>query len=217
MIILSSRLLKKLWFETSACTVNASFDMAFKLCSNDCFSFPTVLAANFGCNQFSGVCSQPIEVSVLSNWNLSRLPFLGQVVNLVWKGFNSEHADLFLCPIWTQRPMNSGHKKLSQAMSAAHYSTESGTWNSLEAAAWQQGGWQNFRGLTQQNTASWWDVAIMLVVSLLVWGNFTVQHSRGLYEGFWPLWRPFENVKCLALQLYRSASACWHTTWQQKN
>ena len=56
----------------------------------------------------------------------------------------------------------------------------------------------------------------MLVVSLLVWGNFTVQHSRGLYEGFWPLWRPFENVKCLALQLYRSASACWHTTWQQK-
>ena len=40
---------------------------------------------------------------------LSRRPFLGQVVDtdlLLCTGFDSEHAVLFLCHIFTQRPMN---------------------------------------------------------------------------------------------------------------
>ena len=47
---------------------------------------------------------------VLLYSNLSRLPFLGQVVDLdlqLCTGFNSEHASavLFLCHIFTQRPL----------------------------------------------------------------------------------------------------------------
>ena len=41
--------------------------------------------------------------------NLSRRPFLGQVVDtdlLLCTGFDSEHAVLFLCHIFTQRPIN---------------------------------------------------------------------------------------------------------------
>ena len=55
-------------------------------------SFAIDFAANFGC-YYS---------------NLSRRPFLGQVVGLdllLCTGFNSEHAVLFLCHIFTQRPM----------------------------------------------------------------------------------------------------------------
>ena len=49
------------------------------------------------------------EVAMLFNSNLSRLPFCGQVVDLdllLCTGFNLEHAVLFLCHIFTQRPMN---------------------------------------------------------------------------------------------------------------
>ena len=45
---------------------------------------------------------------MLFDSNLSRRPFLGQVVNfdlLLCTGFDSEHEALFLCHIFTQRPM----------------------------------------------------------------------------------------------------------------
>ena len=54
-------------------------------------------------------CAPPSEVAALFDSNLSRRPFLGQVVDsdlLLCTGFDSEHAVLFLCHIFTQRPMN---------------------------------------------------------------------------------------------------------------
>ena len=81
-----------------------------------CISFATNCAANFGCNRFRIVpdivpsfFALPSEVAVLFNLNLSRRPFLWQVVDLdllLCTGFNQEHAVLFLCHIFTQRPMN---------------------------------------------------------------------------------------------------------------
>ena len=69
------------------------------------FSFATVLAANFGCNQFRimpDIVYKPFlrvsEVSVLFDWNLNRRPFLDQVVDLDLLP-DSEHANLFLCLI----------------------------------------------------------------------------------------------------------------------
>ena len=53
-------------------------------------------------------CAPPSEVAALFDSNLSRRPFLGQVVDsdlLLCTGFDSEHAVLFLCHIFTQRPM----------------------------------------------------------------------------------------------------------------
>ena len=58
---------------------------------------------------FPSFCAPPSEVAVLFDSNLSRLPFLGQVVDLdllLCTGFDSEHVVLFLCHIFTQRPMN---------------------------------------------------------------------------------------------------------------
>ena len=54
---------------------------------------------------FPSLCTLTSEVSVLFDWNLSRLPFLRQVVNLdllLCAGFNSEHADLFLCLFFSE-------------------------------------------------------------------------------------------------------------------
>ena len=45
---------------------------------------------------------------MLFDSHLGRRPFLGQVVNfdlLLCTGFDSEHEALFLCHIFTQRPM----------------------------------------------------------------------------------------------------------------
>ena len=85
--------------------------MAFK----HCISFATDLAAKFGCNRFritpdivSSFCSPPPEVAALFDSNLSRCPFLGQVLNsdlLLCTGFDWEHAVLFLCHMFTQGPM----------------------------------------------------------------------------------------------------------------
>ena len=58
---------------------------------------------------FPSFCALPSEVAALFDSNLSRLPFLGQVVDtdlLLCTGFDSEHVVLFLCHIFTQRPMN---------------------------------------------------------------------------------------------------------------
>ena len=53
--------------------------------------------------------TQPTALNVLFNLNLSRRPFLSQVIDfdlLRCTGFDSEHTSLFLCHIFTQRPMN---------------------------------------------------------------------------------------------------------------
>ena len=58
---------------------------------------------------FPSFCAPPSEVAVLFHLNLSRLPFLRQVVDLdlpLCTGFDLEHAVLFLCHIFTQRSMN---------------------------------------------------------------------------------------------------------------
>ena len=46
---------------------------------------------------------------MLFNLNLSKYPFLGQVIELdllLCTGFDLEHVVLFLCHIFTQRPMH---------------------------------------------------------------------------------------------------------------
>ena len=58
---------------------------------------------------FSRFCAPPSEVAVLFYSNLSRLPFLRQVVDiglLLCTRLHSEHVVLFLCHIFIQRPMN---------------------------------------------------------------------------------------------------------------
>ena len=65
---------------------------------------------------FPSFCAQPSEVSVLLDSNLSRCPFLRQVVDtdlLLCSGFNLEHAVLFLCHIFAQRRMND--RKIEQS------------------------------------------------------------------------------------------------------
>ena len=57
---------------------------------------------------FPSFCAPPSEVAALFDSNLSRRPFLGQVVDtdlLLCTGFDSEHAVLFLCHVFPQRPM----------------------------------------------------------------------------------------------------------------
>ena len=49
------------------------------------------------------------EVAVLFSSNLCTLPFLRLVVEsdlLLYTGINMEHADLLLCPMFTQRQIN---------------------------------------------------------------------------------------------------------------
>ena len=58
---------------------------------------------------FPSFCAPLSEVAALFDSNLSRRPFLRQVVDLdllLCTGFDLEHAVLFLCHIFTQRPMN---------------------------------------------------------------------------------------------------------------
>ena len=65
---------------------------------------------------FQSFCAQPSEVAVLFYSNLSKRPFLGQVVDLdllLCTGLNLESAVLFLCHIFTQRPINDCKIELS--------------------------------------------------------------------------------------------------------
>ena len=65
---------------------------------------------------FPSFCASPSEVAVLFYSNLSRRPFLGQVVDLdllLCTGFDSEPAALFLIHTFTQRPMNDRKIELS--------------------------------------------------------------------------------------------------------
>ena len=69
----------------------------------------TVLAINSESHLtlFPSFCAQSSEVAVLFYSNLSRCPFLEQVVDLdllLCTGFNLEDAVLFQCHILTQRP-----------------------------------------------------------------------------------------------------------------
>ena len=53
---------------------------------------------------------------MLFDSTLSRRPFLGQVIDsdlLLFTGFNLEHAVLFLCHIFIQRPMHDRKFELS--------------------------------------------------------------------------------------------------------
>ena len=68
-----------------------------------------VIDSELRLTSFSSFCAPPSEVAALFNSNLSRRPFLGQVVDtdlLLCTGFDSEHAVLFLCHIFAQRRMN---------------------------------------------------------------------------------------------------------------
>ena len=65
---------------------------------------------------FPSFCFPPSEKAVLFDSNLSRRPFLGQVVDLdllLCTGFVLEDAVLFLCHIFTQRPMTDRKIELS--------------------------------------------------------------------------------------------------------
>ena len=58
---------------------------------------------------FPSFCTPPSEVAALFDLNLSRGPFLRQVVDsdlLLCTRLDSEHAFLFLCHIFSQRQMN---------------------------------------------------------------------------------------------------------------
>ena len=58
---------------------------------------------------FPSFGAQPSDVAVFFNLNLNRRPYLEQVIDLdllLCTGFNLEHVVLFLCHIFTQRPMN---------------------------------------------------------------------------------------------------------------
>ena len=75
---------------------------------------------------FPSFCAPPSEVAVLFYSNLSRCPFLGQVVDLdllLCTGFDSEHAALFLCHIFTQRPVTD--KKIERSEGALFWSATS--------------------------------------------------------------------------------------------
>ena len=124
------RLLKKSSNPQSKLVLQVSFWL-----SNTAFHLQLICLSTFGCDQLRIIPlmmmpeivskllhadnGQQSEVAVLfcSNLSLNTRPFLGQVDNLdlLCTGFDFEHADLFLCPILTQRPM-------SEAMGAAFVS-----------------------------------------------------------------------------------------------
>ena len=114
-----SRLLKNPQIQIETSPVNTGLCIAFK----HHISFATNLAANLGCNQFRILSKTVPKLLCNTNWsscavwwNLIRLPFLGQVIDLdllLCTGFNNEHEDLFLCTIFTKRPINDGKIKQS--------------------------------------------------------------------------------------------------------
>ena len=69
---------------------------------------------------FPSFCAPPSEVAALFDSNLSRRPFLGQVVDtdlLLCTGFDSEHAVLFLCHSFSRDERMI--ERFSEAMGAA--------------------------------------------------------------------------------------------------
>ena len=91
------------------------WDFAFHLLL---FWLQTLVAIDSGSYQrlFPSFCVPQNEVAVLFLWKLSSGPFLGHVVNLdllLCTRLYLEHADLFLCVDFAQRPMNVWENKLS--------------------------------------------------------------------------------------------------------
>ena len=122
MIVYKGRLLKNLQIEnrSSSCqgwTVVAGHYVAFKKHS---ILLATDLAANFGCYRFSitpDIVSKLLRTAIWSRcavqFKPEQTPFLGQVVDLdllLCRGFDSEHAFLFLCHILLR------DQRLSEAM-----------------------------------------------------------------------------------------------------
>ena len=102
--------------------VNAGHNMAFKHRISFAIIWLQALVAidsESRLTSFPSFCAPPSEVAVLFNSNLSsqsRRPFLGQVVDtdlLLCTGFDSEHAVLFQCHIFTQRPVTD--RKIEQS------------------------------------------------------------------------------------------------------
>ena len=110
MIVYKGRLLKKSSDRKSTLVLST---LVIAWLSNIAFHWRlqtlVVIDSESRLTSFPSFCAPPSEVAVLFDSNLSRLPFLGQVVDLdllLCTGFDSEHAVLFLCHIFTQRPMN---------------------------------------------------------------------------------------------------------------
>ena len=78
---------------------SSSCHMAFK----HCISFAAYLAANFGCNWFRIMPDIVSKLLCAANWSSCAVRLAGL---LLCTGFDSEHPALFLCHIFTQRPMN---------------------------------------------------------------------------------------------------------------
>ena len=106
--------------------------------------FAIDLAANLGWidsesrqTSFQSFFAPPSEVAVLFDSNLSRRPFLGQVVDLdllLCTGFYLEHAVLFLCHIFTRRPMQDWAERCVLLWSA----TTSGRFHGNFISQWKQ-------------------------------------------------------------------------------
>ena len=103
MIVYKGRLLKK--SSHGKCTTWLS-NIAFHLQPIWLETLVAIDSASY-LKSFSSFCLLPSEVTVLFNSNLSRCPFLRQLVDLdllICTGFNLEHAVLLLCHIFTQGP-----------------------------------------------------------------------------------------------------------------
>ena len=90
--------------------------MAFKHCSSFAIDSDIESESESRLTSFPSFCKPPSEVAVLFDLNLSRCPFLGQVVDLdllLCTVYKLEHAVLFLCHILTQRPMTDRKIELS--------------------------------------------------------------------------------------------------------
>ena len=120
MNVYKSRLLKKSWNQKLKLILST---LVTTLLSNIAFHLlpiwlQTLVAidSESRLTSFPSFCVQPIEVAVLFHSNVSRHPFFGQFVDLdllLCKGLNSEHVVLFLCHIFTQRPMT--ERKIEQS------------------------------------------------------------------------------------------------------
>ena len=93
---------RKKWYVTWHVSQPAATFLSAGLLLSDCSGWVSRPGTKY---QNSWAC----EVAVLFDLNLSRCPFLRQVIDLdllLWTGFNLEHAVLFQCHIFTQIPMN---------------------------------------------------------------------------------------------------------------
>ena len=114
------------WMFTKAdCSTNLHFENQSSSCqrwSLHGFQISQFICDRFGCKlwllsiqnhvwlsltSFLSFCAPPSEVAVLFDLNLCRRPSSDRssIYLLHWTGFDSEHAVLFLCHSFTQRPM----------------------------------------------------------------------------------------------------------------